>query len=95
MTKLSRVFSFAVMDYFLCGVVEVRGLQDQLGITCGRYARTLCSDCGTSLCPDHAQRCDLCAEVFCPSCSSFHQAQREHAKPASAELPANLKRKTA
>jgi hypothetical protein len=49
------------MNYLVCGVVEARGLQDQLGIACGRSAKTLCYDCGTSLCPHHAERCSLCA----------------------------------
>jgi hypothetical protein len=66
------------MNYFFCGVVEVRGLQDQLGQACGRDAKTLCYDCGTSLCSEHLERCELCAETFCPSCLSFHQ--NEHPK---------------
>jgi len=81
------------MNYLVCGVVEARGLQYQLGIACGRSAKTLCYDCGTSLCPDHAERCSLCAKTFCPSCLSFHQS--EHPKAASGESSAQEKRKTA
>jgi hypothetical protein len=76
-------------DYLFCGVVEIRSVRDRLGTACGRYARTLCYDCGTSLCPDHAERCELCRESLCSSCLSFHQS--EHTKPADrgqlTELP--------
>jgi hypothetical protein len=54
------------MNDLVCGVVEARGLQDQLGIACGRSAKTLCYDCGTSLCPDHAERCSLVREDVVP-----------------------------
>ncbi len=37
------------MSYFLCGVVDVRGVHDEWGTACGRSAETLCSDCGTWL----------------------------------------------
>ena len=83
MTNFSGVFSSPHMNYFLCGVVQVRGVQDELGMECGRYAKTLCYDCGTSLCTAHAERCELCSEVFCPSCLSFHQS--EHSKPAQSD----------
>jgi predicted sulfurtransferase len=81
------------MNYLFCGVVEVRGVQDQFGTACGRSAETLCYDCGTSLCSTHTQRCEVCAETFCPSCLSFHQT--DHAKPASAENAPMRKRKSA
>jgi len=94
MTNFSGVFSFADMDYFLCGVVEVRGVQDELGMECGRYAKTLCYDCGTSLCSAHAERCELCGETFCPSCLSFHQS--EHPKTAQRDQATEFpKKKTA
>ena len=70
-------------DYLFCGVVEVRGVQDQEGTTCGRSSRTLCYDCGTSLCSAHAERCDLCGKNFCQSCLTFHQS--EHTKPAQSD----------
>jgi len=76
-----------------CGVVEARSLDDALGATCGRSAEGKCSDCGTSLCSAHAERCSLCAETFCPSCLSFHKS--EHPKAASGESSAQEKRKTA
>jgi predicted sulfurtransferase len=81
------------MDYLFCGVVEVQGVQDQLGTPCGRSARTLCYDCGTSLCPAHAEQCDLCKETFCQSCMSFHQS--EHPIPAQRNLSGPQKRKSA
>ncbi len=68
------------MNYHFCGVVEVRGVNDESGTACGRSAITLCYDCGTSLCAAHAKRCELCGEPFCQSCLSFHQS--EHPKPA-------------
>ena len=60
----------------------MRGVHDQEGTPCVRYASTLCYDCGTSLCSQHAERCDLCGESFCQSCLTFHQS--EHAKPTQA-----------
>jgi hypothetical protein len=68
------------MNYFQCGVVEVRGAHDELGTACGRDAKTLCSDCATSLCSAHTERCSLCGEIFCASCLSFHMA--DHGKSA-------------
>jgi len=65
-----------------CGVVEVQSLEDALGATCGCRAKSVCSDCGVSVCDTHAEACDLCREIFCPSCLSFHEAQ--HPKAASA-----------
>jgi hypothetical protein len=81
------------MNYFFCGVVEVRGAQDVLGTACGHPAKTLCYDCGTSLCLAHAERCDLCKETFCPTCLSFHQS--EHPMPAQRDQHGKRKRKTA
>ena len=82
------------MDYLYCGVIEARGVHDQLGTACGHPARTLCYDCGTSLCSVHAERCELCAETFCPSCLSFHPS--EHQKPTQPERPiVPLKKKSA
>jgi hypothetical protein len=68
-----------------CGVVEVRNLENALGATCARPAKDVCFDCGTAVCDDHLERCDLCRATFCPSCLSFHLVQAEHAKSASAE----------
>ena len=47
---------------------RARGLRTQ--IYCG-----VCSACGTAVCDEHRERCDLRAEAFCPSCLSFRQAQ--------------------
>ena len=71
------------MDYHYCGVVEMRGVHDQEGTPCARYASTLCYDCGTSLCSQHAEPCDLCSQTFCRSCLTFHQD--EHGKPAQSD----------
>jgi hypothetical protein len=78
------------MNYFYCGVIAVRGLVDELGNPCGRSARTLCWDCGTSLCSQHAERCSLCGETFCQSCLSFHQS--EHIKPVQSDQTTALPR---
>jgi len=64
-----------------CGVVEVQSLEDALGATCGYRAKSVCSDCGVSVCAAHAEACKLCRKTFCPSCLSFHRAQ--HSKSAS------------
>jgi hypothetical protein len=85
--------SRSTMDYFLCGVVEFRGLPDALGTACGRFAGTLCYDCGTSLCVNHTQHCELCRENFCPSCLSFHL--NEHSKPAERQQRTQRTRRTA
>jgi hypothetical protein len=52
------------MDYRYCGIIEMRGVHDELGTACAQYANTFCYDCGTSLCSQHAERCDLCGETF-------------------------------
>ena len=92
-TNRDGVSSPADMRYFSCGVVEVRGVQDQFGTTCGHSAQTLCYDCGTSLCSVHVERCELCVKTFCTSCLSFHQ--REHPKPAEQARPPVPKKKSA
>ena len=81
------------MNYFSCGVVEVRGVKDQLGTVCGSSAKTLCYDCGTSLCPAHTEHCELCTEIFCQSCLSFHQGA--HPKPAQRSQLTEKKKRTA
>jgi len=65
-----------------CGVVEVQSLEDALGATCGCRAKSVCSDCGVSVCAAHVEACSLCRGIFCPSCLSFHEAL--HPKAASA-----------
>ena len=67
-----------VMSY--SGEVEVRSLEDALGATCARYATEVCSDCGTALCSEHKECCELCNETFCSGCLSLHKAQAGHAK---------------
>jgi hypothetical protein len=37
--------------------------------SCGRSADVWCAACGTPLCSIYAERCGLCAETFCQSCS--------------------------
>jgi hypothetical protein len=77
-----------------CGVVEVRSVEDALGAACGRAGEAWCTDCGTSLCSAHLERCGLCEETFCPSCPSFHQND-EHPKQAQGDRHRSQKRKTA
>lgn len=82
------------MDYHYCGIVQFRGVHDAHGLSCGRYANTLCRDCGTSLCLYHTERCQMCGETFCESCLSFHQS--EHAKSAQSDMATESpKQKTA
>lgn len=76
-----------------CGVEEVRSLEDALGATCGRSGTTRCTDCGIWLCSAHAGQCNLCREIFCPSCVSFHE--NEHAKPAAAGRVGEHRRRSA
>jgi len=90
-TRISFLKDSRMSDYLLCGVVELRGVHDANGTACGRSARTLCYDCGTSLCPAHAERCAFCTEAFCQSCLSFHRS--EHSKPAQQDF--GNERKTA
>lgn len=66
-----------------CGVLEVSGVEDALGVLYGRDAVTSCEDCGTSLCKVHSGACSMCGNVFCQACLSFHT--KEHAKGAAGE----------
>jgi len=70
-------------------VVEVSSLDDIFGSTCARRSTSRRSDCGTVLCSAHAQRYASCNTTICPSCLSFHQAER--AKPAAAQRSAREK----
>lgn len=76
-----------------CEVVEVRNLADADGIPCPKSASTQCSDCGIELCEQHTETCEMCRDVFCPSCMYFHQ--REHPKAARAKHEEPRERKTA
>jgi predicted sulfurtransferase len=79
--------------HLYCGVVESRGLEDVLGTTCGRTAETLCYDCGTSLCPAHNERCEICHQAFCSSCLTFHRS--DHPKPMHREQQGARAKKSA
>jgi predicted sulfurtransferase len=68
-----------------CEIVEVSSLSDAVGDRCVRIAAGQCSDCGTPICELHTENCEMCDEVFCPSCLSFHKAQAKHHKPAAVE----------
>ena len=76
-----------------CGIVEARSLEDAFGATCGRSAESACSDCGTTLCLAHSERCQLCGANFCQACLTFHQ--KEHQKPVEGERQRAERRKTA
>src|ERR1700757_3257436 len=82
--NLLRLSPPAVLDFYQrayreCRIINsstflpARAMQE-LGTACGHYAETLCSDCGTSLCSAHTERCGLCSETFCASCLTFHLA---------------------
>jgi predicted sulfurtransferase len=75
-----------------CEVIEVPNLADANGIPCPKTASKQCSDCGIEICECHVETCEMCRDVFCPSCMHFHQ--REHPKPAKADNGQRLKRKT-
>jgi hypothetical protein len=49
-----------------------------------------CSDCGIELCERHAETCEMCHDIFCPSSMYFHQ--KEHPKPARAEHKSQVRR---
>ena len=74
-----------------CEIVEVRSLEDALGIPCARYAVSTCTDCGTNLCLSHAETCDICRKVFCGACLGFHLDG--HAKPAKKHVHVGIKKK--
>jgi predicted sulfurtransferase len=77
-----------------CGVVILQGVEDQNGYTCSRTDVVgQCFECGTKLCKNHVDHCDVCNETFCDACLSFHT--REHAKPAIGDKQQSSKRKTA
>jgi len=63
-----------------CEIVDVRHLEDRVGVLCGKPAAQSCYDCGASLCADHRDPCEFCTEVFCSVCLSFH-LKEAHAKP--------------
>ncbi|SRR6266705_755379 len=62
-----------------CEIVEIRNSADVVGYSCSRTASTQCSDCGSELCKPHAENCDTCRSIFCPSCFLFHQSQHSKA----------------
>jgi len=66
-----------------CESVEVSSLADTNGEACSRTAKHQCSDCGICLCDVHTETCDICHEILCSSCLSFHE--KGHSKPATRE----------
>jgi hypothetical protein len=78
------------MNVTRCEVVEVRNLADADGIPCPKIASKQCSDCGIELCGSHAETCLMCHDIFCPSCSYFHQT--EHSKAAKSEHESQVRR---
>ncbi|HXY52275.1 MAG TPA: hypothetical protein VEI01_22705 [Terriglobales bacterium] len=72
---------------------SVGSSEDTLGILCGRYAVSTCTDCGTSLCLSHAETCHICHKVFCGACLGFHLDG--HAKPAKKDVTSASKKRTA
>ena len=75
-----------------CEVVEVKNLADAVGYPCSKTGSKQCSDCGSEICESHTETCDICHDVFCPSCFYFHTA--EHSKPTTTST-AWSQRKTA
>ena len=81
-------------NYLCCGVVEVGGVHNGDGMVCGRDAKLPASIAELHFACPHAERCELCSEMFCRPCLSFHQA--EHPKPAQSDQVADpQKMKTA
>ena len=56
-----------------CEIVEVSHIEDTLGYPSGREALGECSDCGTHVCREHAERCSHCEQLFCISCLNLHE----------------------
>jgi hypothetical protein len=67
-----------------CEIIEVSHVQDALGYPCGTDTVGECSDCGTRICDEHAEKCGHCGELFCISCLGFHERALAAKKPASA-----------
>jgi hypothetical protein len=68
-------------DY--CEIIEVAHTADAVGYPCGKDGLGECSDCGTRVCDEHADKCAVCVELFCLACLSFHEAAHVK-KPAFA-----------
>jgi predicted sulfurtransferase len=56
------------------------------GYICGRVDSEVCSDCGTSLCANHAEACEFCLKVYCDCCMYFHLKESYVRKPAAAPV---------
>ena len=65
-----------------CEIVEVSHVEDALGVPCGRDTVGDCSDCGTRVCNEHAEKCGHCGELFCISCLGSHERAAHGKKPA-------------
>jgi len=68
-----------------CGIVEAANIEDTVGDACNSDAVTKCFDCGTQLCDEHAEHCDLCNEAFCATCLAFHNREHHLKKPVPAQ----------
>src|SRR5579862_2383304 len=67
-----------------CELVEVTSVADAIGDHCVRIGTGQCSDCGTPICEVHTATCEMCEEVFCRPCLSFHKAHVSPPKPIAA-----------
>ena len=64
-----------------CEIVEVAHVEDATGYPCDNETSKRCFDCGSHLCDEHAENCDICEEVFCSICLAFHSKGHQK-KPA-------------
>jgi hypothetical protein len=74
-----------------CEIVLVRHLEDATGYPCGAISTEECVECGTTVCPLHAESCDLCGQGLCASCFFRHVEDEGNKRPASS-APAHATR---
>jgi hypothetical protein len=67
-----------------CEIIEAH-VEDTTGYPCGNEASGRCCDCGTHLCEAHAESCNLCNDLYCETCYSFHAREYHQKKPANAD----------
>ena len=74
-----------------CGIQIVH---DSDGYICGRSGSEICSDCGTSLCAEHAEACEFCLKVYCDCCIFFHSKESHTRKSIPATAPGFSERRS-
>src|SRR5215831_17808589 len=62
-----------IAERMQCGIVEITDVGRGRVYPCSKTASGQCANCGIPVCTAHSDMCNLCNELFCATCLSFHR----------------------